>query len=198
MKERMRKALGFLGLIEDEYGEYATSAPARPFTDQPGFEEEPEWSPAPVTSSGVRPFPTTAATSGPVRPVAARPSPVAPGGFTSAPTPLRPMPSTRIRTIAPQGVDQELSIFFPVDYNDSRRVTDMLRSNRPVVLNVTELMSDVARRVVDFTAGTLYALNATIEPLAKGVYLITPRGTHVGPDTKNRLRESNYRSLGTA
>jgi hypothetical protein len=198
MKERMRKALGFLGLIEDEYGEYATSAPARPFTDQPGFEEEPEWSPSPVTSSGVRPFPTTASTSGPVRPVTPRPAPVASGGFASAPTQLRPMPSNRIRTLTPQGVDQELTIFFPVDYNDSRRVTDMLRSNRPVVLNVTELASDVARRVVDFTAGTLYALNAAIEPLAKGVYLISPRGTHVGPDTKSRLRESNYRSLGTA
>jgi hypothetical protein len=33
MKERMRKALGFLGLIEDEYGEYGATTPARPFTE---------------------------------------------------------------------------------------------------------------------------------------------------------------------
>lgn len=51
MKEKMRKALGFLGLIEDEYGEYASAGATRPFSEQPAYEEEPEWArPAPAPS----------------------------------------------------------------------------------------------------------------------------------------------------
>jgi cell division inhibitor SepF len=60
---------------------------------------------------------------------------------------------------------------------------------------VTEIDPGLARRLVDFAAGTAYAMNAKIEPLSNGVYLVSPQGTHISPDTKDRLRASNYRSL---
>ena len=47
MNEKMRKALGFLGLIEDEYGDYASNVPSRPFSEPVGYEDEGEWAPAP-------------------------------------------------------------------------------------------------------------------------------------------------------
>ena len=200
MKERMRKALGFLGLIEDEYGEYATSVPTRPFTDQPEYDEEPEWSPPPTTS-GARPFPTTTSATGPVRPaptLPSRPAPVSMNDGQHQPARMRPMPSNRIRTLAPPMQDQEVALFFPTAYNESRRLTDLLRSNRAVLLNVSDLDGEAARRVVDFASGTIYALNAKIERLAPGVYLVLPQGTHVGTETKDRLRASNYRSLDHA
>ena len=193
MKERMRKALSFLGLIEDEYGDYTAGTPTRPFTDQPAYDEEPEWSQATARPSA-RPFPTAPAGSGPMP---ERGAPMTALNATAQAPRLRPVPSSRIRTLAAQP-DEELAIFFPVDYNDSRRVTDMLRSNRPIVLNVRDLDADTARRLVDFTAGTIYALNAGIERLASGVYLICPRGTYVGPDAKARLRAAGYRTLGPA
>ena len=197
MKERMRKALGFLGLIEDEYGDYAGSVQSRPFTDQAEYEEEPEWSPPPQ-SHAPRPFPTTASATGPVRPQVqgSRPAPISVLDAAGQAPRMRPVASNRIRTLTPQAYEQELAVFFPNDYNDSSRITDLLRSNRPVALNVSGLDADVARRVVDFTSGTIYALNAKIERLAQGVYLVTPNGTHVSPETKDRLRASNFRSLG--
>jgi cell division inhibitor SepF len=195
MKERMRKALGFLGLIEDEYGDYAQGTPSRPFVEQPGYDDEPEWSAPPASS--VRPFPTAPAGPGPMRPQGA-PRPTSISSLDpSAPPRLRPAPSNRIRTLSPS-IEDDLAVFFPVDYNDSRRITDVVRSNRPIVLNVSDLDGEVARRIVDFTAGTIYALNAKIERLGAGVYLILPGGTHVGPETKARLRAANFRSLGPA
>ena len=91
---------------------------------------------------------------------------------------------------------RDIAIFFPNSYNESRRITDLLRSNRAVLLNVSEIEPGVGRRLVDFAAGTAYALNAKIEVLVNGtVYLVSPQGTHISPDTKDRLRASNYRSL---
>lgn len=192
MKERMRKALGFLGLIEDEYGEYGSSTPSRPFTE-PGYDDEPEWSAPAVTSP--RPFPVSSANSGPARPVpSARPGPVS--GPDAVPR-LRPVPSNRIRTLAAPSED-DLAVVVPLNYNESQRVTDLLRVHRPVLLNVSGLDAEVARRVVDFTAGTIYALRAKIEPLAPGVYLIFFADTPVSHDTRMRLRAANYRSFSPA
>jgi len=193
MKERMRKALGFLGLIEDEYGEYGASTPARPFTE-PGPDEDPEWSTPTPTSP--RPFPVSSAGTGPARPVpSARPAPVS--GVDGAGPRLRPVPSNRIRTLASTSED-DLAVVVPLNYNESQRVTDLLRVHRPVLLNVSGLDAEVARRVVDFTAGTIYALRAKIEPLATGVYLISFADTPISHDSRMRLRAANYRSFGSA
>ena len=100
------------------------------------------------------------------------------------------------RGITPLSQERDIAIFFPNSYNESRRITDLLRSNRAVLLNVSEIEPGVGRRLVDFAAGTAYALNAKIEILVNGtVYLVSPQGTHISPDTKDRLRASNYRSL---
>ena len=83
----------------------------------------------------------------------------------------------------------------PETYDDSRRITDFLRSNRAVVLSTLDVDPGLARRLVDFTAGTAYALNAKIEMLIRGVYLISPQGMFVGPEMKERLRAANYHAL---
>jgi cell division inhibitor SepF len=200
MKDKMRRALGFLGLIEDEYGEYTPSGNARPFTDQPALDEELEWTrPAP---SSARTIPTTNAS--PVTRVSSNPGPSMP-----RPTPisvleptaqaprLRPMPSG-VRSVSPFSQDRDVAIFAPTNYNESRRITDLLRSNRAVVLLVSDLDPGVARRLVDFASGTTYALNAKMEILEKGsVYLISPQGTHVSPEARERLRATNYQSTGS-
>lgn len=196
MKERMRKALGFLGLIEDEYGDYASATPARPFSDQPVVEEEPEW----TRSGAARPFPTV--TSGPTN-VRSAQGPVPRASSISVlesqgATPrVRPVQSNGVRAIAPLSQERDVAIFTPVNYNESRRVTDLLRSNRAVVMIVNQVDPGLARRLVDFASGTAYALNAKMEILEKGaVYLVSPQGTHVSPDVRERLRASNYQSSG--
>jgi cell division inhibitor SepF len=200
MKDKMRRALGFLGLIEDEYGEYTPSGNARPFTDQPALDEELEWTrPAP---SSARTIPTTNAS--PVTRVSSNPGPSMP-----RPTPisvleptaqaprLRPMPSG-VRSVSPFSQDRDVAIFAPTNYDESRRITDLLRSNRAVVLLVSDVDPGVARRLVDFASGTTYALNAKMEILEKGsVYLISPQGTHVSPEARERLRATNYQSTGS-
>jgi cell division inhibitor SepF len=91
-----------------------------------------------------------------------------------------------------------VAIFAPTNYNESRRITDLLRSNRAVVLLVSDVDPGVARRLVDFASGTAYALNAKMEILEKGsVYLISPQGTHVSPEARERLRATNYQSTGS-
>jgi cell division inhibitor SepF len=94
--------------------------------------------------------------------------------------------------------ERDVAIVSPESYDDSRRITDLLRANRAVVLATLDVDSGLARRLVDFTAGTAYAMNAKIEMLIRGVYLISPQGMHVGPEMKERLRAANYHAYDQA
>ena len=59
-------------------------------------------------------------------------------------------------------------------YEDVRTVGDTLRSSLPVIVNVDGVEPDVAKRVIAFTCGLVYALDASLQKLGRGVYLLTP------------------------
>jgi FtsZ-interacting cell division protein YlmF len=194
MKDKLRGFLGFLGLIEDEYGEYGSTgaAPARPFTESTTAEVEPEWS-----APSARQFPTSSTNSAPLRPLSnPRPSSISVLDSSGQASRVRPVAG------APRGgsfsPERDVAIFAPRSYDESRRITDLLRSNRAVVLNVNSVDPNLGRRLVDFASGTAYALNAKIEILGNSLYLMSPQGMHLGPEAKDRLREANYRDLGGA
>jgi cell division inhibitor SepF len=190
MRDKTRKFLGFLGLIEDEYGDYASGVPARPFAESE-YDNEPEWAPAPA------PTPRPYAAPAPARPTPPRTSSISVLDGAGQSTRPRPMPSPRpsVPSAAPVALDREPAIFEPLSFNDSSRVTDLLRDGRAVVLNVSHLDPASARRTVDFSAGSAHALWAKIDRLAAGVYLIIPRGTYVSAEARDRLHLTNFRSF---
>jgi cell division inhibitor SepF len=195
MKDKLRGFLGFLGLIEDEYGEYGStgSAPARPFTDSSSVEAEPDFG-----ASSARQFPTSASSGAPLRPVASpRNSSISVLDSSGQVSRVRPMTSAS-RAVSSFSPERDVAIFAPRSYDESRRITDLLRANRAVVLNVNSVDANLGRRLVDFASGTAYALNAKIEILGNSLYLMSPQGMHLGPEAKDRLREANYRDLGDA
>ena len=198
MKDRLRGFLGFLGLIEDEYGEYgSTGSTTRPFSDQSASNDEPEWStPAP---NAPRQFPTSPSSSGRASaPPSSRPSSISVLDASGNAPRIRPMQSAAPRGVSSFSQERDVAIFVPRSYDESRRITDLLRSNRAVVLNVASVDPNLGRRLVDFAAGTAYALNAKIEILGNSVYLVSPQGMHLGPEAKDRLRATNFRDYGDA
>jgi FtsZ-interacting cell division protein YlmF len=206
MKEKLRGFLGFLGLVEDEYSEYGPSSAPRPFSEQ-SDEFEPEWTATPTPAARV--FPTQPANPSPFRASSAAPTPLTSKSRSSAPISLNDGQNgvSRVRPIAnpnagrgmsPFNQERDVAVISPGNYDDSRRITDLLRSNRAVVLTTLDVDQGLARRLVDFTAGTAYALNAKIEMLIRGVYLVSPQGMHLGPEMKERLRAGNYHAYDQA
>ena len=108
------------------------------------------------------------------------------------------MASAQARGVSSFSPERDVAVFAPRSYDESRRITDLLRSNRAVVLNVNSVDPNLGRRLVDFASGTAYALNAKIEILGNSLYLMSPQGMHLGPEAKDRLREASYRDLGNA
>jgi FtsZ-interacting cell division protein YlmF len=207
MNEKMRKALGFLGLVEDDYNEYTATEATRPFTDE--GREEPTWAPrqqsAPARPSAPSPRinPTPAPRSGapaPLRAQSLAPRPTSLSLLDSAQPVVRARPSAAssgMRGVVSYAAEQDIEIMTPFEFNECQRITDQLRLNRMVILVVTQCGPAVARRLIDFAAGTAYALRATVETLEKGaVYAICPHGASLSPEVRARLVTSNYTTVG--
>jgi cell division inhibitor SepF len=82
-----------------------------------------------------------------------------------------------------------MHIVEPKSFNDAQQIGDKFKSGIPVIINLQQTEKDVAKRIVDFSSGLVYALNGAITTIAQRVFLITPRNVEIGPEEKKRLQE---------
>ncbi|GGY00575.1 cell division protein SepF [Streptomyces hiroshimensis] len=69
---------------------------------------------------------------------------------------------TRIATVTPDG------------FRDARGIGELFRDGVPVIVNLTGMEPNDAKRVVDFAAGLTFGLRGSIERVANRVFLLTP------------------------
>lgn len=65
------------------------------------------------------------------------------------------------------------------DFADSKRITDFLKEGKIVVMNMEEVKNDLARRVMDFVSGTLYAISGKLESAGKRVFILAPENVNI-------------------
>jgi cell division inhibitor SepF len=95
-----------------------------------------------------------------------------------------PAPAEKLRVIAPNG------------FNEAKDIGDHLKRNTPVIINLVEIDQALRRRLVDFSSGLAYALNAKMERVAENVFLITPSDVEVTAEERRRMRERGLFSSG--
>lgn len=78
----------------------------------------------------------------------------------------------------------------PSNYHEAREIGDQIRANIPVLLDLTELSDEDAKRIIDFSAGLAYATSGTIERVRNRVYLITAGTTATEAATSSVGRTS--------
>jgi cell division inhibitor SepF len=179
----MRKAMVYLGLVDDE--EFYADDDVY-YADADDAYEEPrerERERVGARAGGRREHmsaiqPAADAGPGPVTVMRARreePAPAPVARATSVVTPV-PMPATRVHVMDPRG------------FNDAQEVGDRLKAGQPVILNLQGVDRDLQRRLIDFSSGLAYALNGTMSKAADQVFLLTPSNVEVSEEEKERLQ----------
>jgi FtsZ-interacting cell division protein YlmF len=64
-------------------------------------------------------------------------------------------------------------------FADARQVAEHLMGRTPVLMDLTGVEADVARRVLDFASGVVFGLSARMHRVDRSVFLLTPSGTEV-------------------
>lgn len=73
----------------------------------------------------------------------------------------------------------KMMLLEPRAYSESQQIADYLKNRNAVVVNLKRVTPDVAKRIVDFLYGTIYAIGGDLQKLGGGIFLCTPNNVNV-------------------
>ena len=74
----------------------------------------------------------------------------------------------------PQTEQIKMVISQPTTFEQSEEICGFLKEKKSVIVNLEYVNKDVARRIVDFISGGVYALDAHIQKVSNSIFLIAP------------------------
>lgn len=179
MPGAMRKLGLYLGLVEDDEherydDEYDDGYHGDHRADhRGGYDEQP----------AVRRYPQAA-------PAAARRSfDTAPRSQGAVALDTAPRPSV-VPAVHDEGY--RITTLHPQSYNDARAIGEHFREGTPVIMNLSEMNDNDAKRLVDFAAGLIFGLHGRIERVTNKVFLLSPEHVEVTAEDKARIAEGGF------
>ena len=194
MAGMFRRAMVYLGLVEDDYddmydagyddpvgpqaaapqGQYPQQAqqgwPANYGRQVPPAEPDP-------ASTGVRPLPAGYAGS-------------RTGGDMSGVGTVTPRPNL-VRSVTPL-TSVRPHIVVARDFSDAQEIGRRFRDAQAVIANLHAAERPLRRRLIDFCSGLAFGAGK-MDKVADGVFLLTPSNVEVSEDEKRRLEERGFR-----
>lgn len=111
------------------------------------------------------------------------------------PAPVSDISERRRPASVSPGVVAELSritTLHPRNYNEARLVGENYRDGTPVIMNLSEMDDNDAKRLVDFAAGLIFATRGSIERVTNKVFLLSPPNVSVSTEDKERIAENGF------
>ena len=75
----------------------------------------------------------------------------------------------------------------PKNFNDAQIIADKFKGDIPVILNLQQSETELAKRLIDFASGLTYALDGGMQRVADKVFLLTPKNVEVSAEERQRL-----------
>jgi cell division inhibitor SepF len=85
-----------------------------------------------------------------------------------------------------------ITTLHPRTYNEARTVGENYRDGTPVIMNLTEMDDNDAKRLVDFAAGLIFATRGSIERVTSKVFLLSPPNVSVAAEDKARIADGGF------
>ena len=95
----------------------------------------------------------------------------------------------------PQSQSIRMVISQPTSFEQSEKMCDLLRERKSIIINLEYVNKDVARRIVDFISGGVYALDAHIQKVSNSIFLIAPMNYEI---TNEMAREEIKNKLSVS
>lgn len=89
----------------------------------------------------------------------------------------------------------KMVVIEPTDFNDSPKLVDSLKAKKPVIINLENIETDVARKIFDFLSGATYALNGNVQKVANNIFVFAPENVDVSHNQNQKAPEGSYRNI---
>ena len=87
--------------------------------------------------------------------------------------------------------DMKVFICEPQKYEDCTKAVDELKNRKVVVLNIEEMELEDQKQVFEFIKGAVYALEASIQKISNGIFVIAPNNVQIDGRLSDRY-ERNF------
>ena len=94
-----------------------------------------------------------------------------------------------------QGQAIKMVISQPTTFEQSDEICSFLKEKRSVIVNLEYVNKDVARRIVDFISGGVYALDGYIQKVSNSIFLVAPSNYQI---TNEMAREEMKSKLSVS
>ena len=94
-----------------------------------------------------------------------------------------------------QGQTIKMVISQPTTFEQSEEICGLLKEKKSVIVNLEYVNKDVARRIVDFISGGVYALDGHIQKISNSIFLIAPMNYEI---TNEMAREEIKNKLSVS
>ncbi len=72
-----------------------------------------------------------------------------------------------------------ITTIHPRTYNEAKNIGENFREGVPVIMNLTDMDDNDAKRLVDFAAGLVFGLHGSIERVTNKVFLLSPESVEI-------------------
>ena len=94
-----------------------------------------------------------------------------------------------------QGQAIKMVISQPTTFEQSDEICSFLKEKKSIIVNLEYVNKDVARRIVDFISGGVYALNGYIQKVSNSIFLVAPSNYEI---TNEMAREEMKSKLSVS
>ena len=95
----------------------------------------------------------------------------------------------------PQTQQIKMVISQPTTFDQSEEICEFLKEKKSVIVNLEYVNKDVARRIVDFISGGVYALDGYIQKVSNSIFLVAPSNYEI---TNEMAREEMKNKLSVS
>lgn len=95
----------------------------------------------------------------------------------------------------PQANAIKMVISQPTTFEQSDEICSFLKEKKSVIVNLEYVNKDVARRIVDFISGGVYALDGYIQKISNSIFLVAPSNYEI---TNEMAREEMKSKLSVS
>ncbi|MFW5649040.1 MAG: cell division protein SepF [Candidatus Alkaliphilus sp. MAG34] len=79
-------------------------------------------------------------------------------------------------------------LYEPDNFEEAPSIVDDLKNRKPVIVNLENTDSDLAKKFFDFLNGAIYALDGNIQKVSTGIFILAPNNVDISGNIKEELK----------
>ncbi len=79
-----------------------------------------------------------------------------------------------------------------MNFDEAPQICDDLKAQKILVVNTTGLEPKTAQRLLDFIAGSSYALGGDLQEVEHGIFILTPSSVNVSNELKEEVTAKGF------